>query len=123
MRWTLAVYAVATGLHLLVHGFWTSVAVRAASGFAGGGLTTLTILYLMQGMPAPKRLAGIMLGIAIPQLATPLARMLSPHLLESGDWHMLYWFELGLTLAILAAIMALPLPPSQRTRPSSGWTS
>jgi hypothetical protein len=27
---------------------------------------------------------------------------------------MLYWFELGLALAMLAAIMMLPLPPSER---------
>jgi len=116
IRWMLALYAVTTALHLLVHGFWTSVAVRAASGFAASGLSTLAILYLMQGLPAPKRLAGIMIGISIPQLATPLARMLSPHLLETGDWHMLYWFELGMTLATLSVMMALPLPPSQRVK-------
>jgi MFS family permease len=116
VRYMLAIYAVATLLHLFVHGFWSSVAVRAASGLAAGGLTTLTILYLMQGFSAPKRLAGIMIGISIPQLATPIARIVSPYLLESGDWHMLYWFELGLTLATLAAILALPLPPSERSK-------
>jgi len=114
IRWMLAIYAVTTILHLFVHGFWSSVLVRAASGLAGSGLSTLTILYLVQGLPAPRRLAGIMVGISIPQLATPLARIISPHLLESGDWHMLYWLEMGLALAMLAAIMALPLPPSER---------
>lgn len=116
IRYMLAIYAVATLLHLFAHGFWSSVAVRAASGLAAGGLTTLTILYLMQGFSAAKRLGGIMIGISIPQLATPLARIVSPYLLETGDWHMLYWFELGLTLATLAAILALPLPPSQRSQ-------
>jgi hypothetical protein len=29
---------------------------------------------------------------------------------------MLYWFELGMTLASLAAIMSLPLPPSERVK-------
>lgn len=114
IRYMLAAYALTTLLHLFVHGFWSSVAVRAASGIAGSGLSTLTILYMMQGLPAPKRLAGVMIGISIPQLATPLARVLSPGLLISGDWHMLYWFELGLALATLAAMMALPLPPSER---------
>ncbi|MES2495165.1 MAG: MFS transporter [Pseudomonadota bacterium] len=114
IRYILAGYAMTTVAHLLVHGFWTSVAVRAASGIAASGLTTLTVLYLSQAMPAPKRLAGIMIGISIPQLATPLARILSPGLLIWGDWHMLYWFELGLTLATLAAVMWLPLPPSER---------
>jgi len=116
VRYMLLIYAAATLLHLVAHGFWSSVAVRAASGFAGAGLSTLTVLYMMQGLTAPKRLAGLMLGISVPQLATPLARMLSPGLLTSGDWHMLYWFELGLALATLAAIMSLPLPPSERSK-------
>jgi MFS family permease len=116
IRYALVVYALSTLLHLFVHGFWTSVAVRAISGIAATGLSTLTILYFMQSMPAAKRLAGVMFGISIPQLATPLARALSPGLLDWGDWHMVYWFELGLALLSLGAVMALPLPPSERER-------
>jgi MFS family permease len=116
IRYMLAAYAVTTLLHLFLHGFWTSVAVRAMSGVAASGLSTLTLLYLMQAMTAPKRLVGIMIGICIPQLATPLARALSPRLLDWGDWHMVYWFELGMALATLAAVRSLPLPPSERTK-------
>jgi MFS family permease len=116
IRYMLPIYAAATVLHLLVHGLWSSLAVRAASGFAGSALSTLTLLYIMQSMSAQKRLVGVMLGISIPQLATPLARAISPSLLISGDWHMLYWCELGLTLATLAAVMSLPLPPSERVQ-------
>jgi MFS family permease len=114
IRYTLGVYAAITLLHLFVHGFWTSVAVRAVSGVAASGLSTLTILYFFQAMPAPKRLAAVMIGISIPQLASPLARVFSPRLLEWGDWHNLYWFEFGLALATLGAVMSLPLPPSER---------
>ena len=109
-------YALSTLLHLFVHGFWTSVLVRAVNGLTASGLTTLTVLYLLQGMPPPKRLAGAMIGLCIPQLATPLARVLSPRLLEWGDWHMLYWFELGLALLTLGAVWSLPLPPSERQK-------
>ena len=116
IRYMLAAYALTSVLHLFAHDFWSAVAVRAVSGIAASGLSTLTILYFMQSMPAPKRLAGAMIGISVPQLATPLARALSPHLLDWGDWHMLYWFELGLALATLAAVMALPLPPSDREK-------
>jgi MFS family permease len=114
IRYMLGAYALTTIAHLFIHGFWTSVAVRAASGVAASGLSTLTVLYLSQAMPAARRLHGIMIGIGIPQLATPLARVLSPGLLIWGDWHMLYWFELGLVLATLAAMLSLPLPPSER---------
>lgn len=116
IRYMLAAYALTTVMHLFLHDFWTSVAVRAASGIAASGLSTLTLLYLMQSMPPARRLSGVMIGISIPQLATPIARILSPHLLVSGDWHMLYWFEMGLAFASLAAVMSLPLPPSERER-------
>lgn len=116
IRYVLAAYAATTVMHLFIHGFWTSVAVRAMSGVAASGMTTLTILYFFQALPAAKRLAAVMIGICIPQLASPLARALSPHLLEWGDWHNLYWFELGLALATLAAVVALPLPPSEREK-------
>ncbi len=116
IRYTLVAYAVTTLMHLFIHDFWTSVAVRAMSGVAASGLSTLTILYFFQALPAPKRLAAVMIGICIPQLATPLARVLSPGLLIWGDWHNLYWFEFGLALATLAAVWAQPLPPSEREK-------
>jgi len=116
VRIMLPIYAAATVLHLLVHGFWSSIAVRAASGFAASALSTLALLYLMQGMPAAKRLGGLMIGISVPQLATPLARAISPALLIGGNWHTLYWFELGMVLASLSAVMSLPLPPSERVK-------
>jgi MFS family permease len=114
IRYTLAVYAIAALMHLFVHDFWTSIAVRGVSGIAASGLSTLTILYFFQSLPAAKRLVGVMIGISVPQLATPLARVFSPRLLEWGDWHNLYWFEFGLALATLAAVMSNPLPPSER---------
>lgn len=116
IRYMLVAYAVTTLMHLFIHDFWTSVAVRAMSGVAASGLSTLTILYFFQALPAPKRLAAVMIGICIPQLATPLARVLSPGLLIWGDWHNLYWFEFGLALATLAAVVAQPLPPSEREK-------
>jgi hypothetical protein len=57
-----------------------------------------------------------MIGVSIPQIATPLARALAPALLEWGDWRMAYMFELGLALLTLAAVLTLPLPPSERSK-------
>lgn len=116
IRYALLAYALSTLLHLFVHGLWTSVLVRAISGIAASGLTTLTVLYILQGVSAPKRLAATMIAFGVPQLATPLARVISPRLLDWGDWHMLYWFELGLALLSLGAVWSLPLPPSQRAK-------
>lgn len=116
VRCVLVAYAAATLAHLFVHEFWTAVLIRAVSGIAAGGLTTLCILYALQAMPAPKRLMGILLGVSVPQLAIPLARVVAPSLLEWGDWRMAYFFELGLALVALAMVLALPVPPSERSK-------
>jgi len=116
LKLVLVGYIGATLMHLLVHGFWSAMLVRAVSGLAAAGLSTLGVLTWFQAMPAPKRIHGIMIGVSIPQLATPLARVIAPSLLEWGDWRMAYMFELGLALLTLAAVLTLPLPPSERSK-------
>jgi MFS family permease len=116
VRLILIVYAVVTLLHLFVHDFWSAMLVRGISGITAAGLNTLGVLAWFQAMPPAKRLAGIMVGVSIPQLATPIARVIAPALLEWGDWRMSYMFELGLALLTLAAVLVLPLPPSERSK-------
>ena len=116
LRWALTAYALVTAAHLFVHEFWSALLIRAVSGMAASGLSTLCILALMQSLPAPKRLLGVLIGIGVPQLAVPIARSIAPALLEWGDWRMSYYFELGLALLALAAVTALPLPPSEREK-------
>src|SRR4029453_15866927 len=114
--WIVAAYALTALIHLLVHDFWSAVLIRAASGIAAAGLSTLCILALMQAFPAPKRLAGLLVGISVPQLAIPIARSIAPGLLEWGEHRMTYFFELALAMLTLAAVLALPLPPSDREK-------
>jgi len=116
IRLVLVGYALTALIHLFVHGFWSALLIRAASGIAASGLVTLCILAMFQAMPGPKRLYAIIIGISIPQISTPMARALAPALLEWGDWRMTYFFELGLALLTLAAVMILPLPPSEREK-------
>lgn len=112
----LPAYVLLTAAHLFVHSYHTALIVRAMSGIAASALSTLALLYIIQAMPAPWRLKGIVLGIGIPQLATPLARLFSSDLLERGQWTMLYVFELGMALISLAMIFALRLPPSEKMK-------
>lgn len=114
VKWMLSIYAAITFLNLFMSGFWMAVLVRAVSGLATAPLNTICVLTLMQAMPAAKRPVGILIGIAVPQLAIPLARVISPPLLDWGDWRMAYCVELGLALATLAALFSLPMPPSER---------
>jgi hypothetical protein len=88
IRYMLAAYALTTIMHLFLHGFWTSVAVRAASGIAASGLSTLTVLYFMQSMPAPKRLVGGHDRHQHPAARHPArAHAVPADLLDWGDWH------------------------------------
>lgn len=112
----LPAYVLVTAAHLVAHSYTTALLVRGASGIAASALSTLCLLYIIQAMPAPWRLKGIVLGIGIPQLATPLARLLSSDLLERGQWTMLYVFELGLALISAALVLLLRLPPSERMK-------
>ncbi len=109
-------YVVITLAHIFVHTFETALLVRAANGIAASGLSTLALYYMIQSMPAAHRLKAIVLGIGVPQLATPLARVLTSGMLEAGNWKALYLFELGLALLSLVAVGLLRLPPSERIR-------
>jgi MFS family permease len=110
----LGLYVALTFAHLFIHGFWTAVGVRAASGMAGAALSTLGLYYMMQALPAKWRLKAVVLGIGVPQCATPLARLFSPALLAESQWRSVYLFELGLGLISLAAVSLLRLPPTER---------
>jgi MFS family permease len=100
--------------HIFVRTFATAIAVRAASGVAAAALTSLTLFYTVQALPVKWRLRATVIGISIPQIATPPARLFSTELLALGEWRTLYIFEFGLALMTLAAVLILRLPPGER---------
>ncbi|MET0309408.1 MAG: MFS transporter [Sphingomonas sp.] len=108
----LIAYAATTLLQLAMPNFETALLVRAASGTAATGLTTMTIYNLLQVMAPKSRPLALLIGISITQFAVPVARLFPVTLLVVGEWQGLHLFELGLTLAIVAALWAVPLPPS-----------
>ena len=112
----LALYVVVTFAHLFVRDFSSAVLVRAAGGMAGAPISSLALYYLMQSFPAKWRLRAVVVGIGVPQCATPMARLFSPDLLAMSQWRTLYLFELGLAAMSLAAVIALRLPPTNRVK-------
>lgn len=106
----LSLYALVTLLHLFVEGFEMALVVRGVSGFVSAATSTLAVLYMLQAFPKAKLGAGLVVGLTIAQLATPLAWIISPSLLDGGDWRTLYLFEAGLALCALAAVVVLKLP-------------
>lgn len=112
----LAIYVILTFAHLFVRDFTSAILVRAASGMAGAPISSLALYYLMQSFPAKWRLRAVVVGIGVPQCATPMARLFSPELLAMSQWRTLYLFELGLAAMSLAAVIALRLPPTNRVK-------
>ncbi|MBB6252020.1 MFS transporter [Nitrospirillum iridis] len=103
------------GLLQFVHpGFAAAVVIRAVSGMTAAGLTTMTVYNLLQVFPGRLRPLALVIGIGLTQLGTPLARLVPVEMLALGEWQGLHLMEIGIALAVLAAITALPLPPSQR---------
>ncbi len=107
-------YAVVTLMHLFVHNYETAVIIRAVSGFAAAPMSALGIFYVLQAFPKPLMGRGICIALAVTQLPTPFAWILSPSLMDFGTWHPLYTFELGMALCSMAGIFTLKLPPGIR---------
>ena len=113
----LAVYVLVAFAHLLTNDLRSAVVVRAVTGFVAAPLSTLALFYMLEKAPPAKRLSiGVCFGLLGAQLAVPLARVISPELLEIGEWHGLYLLEAGLALMSLCIILTLPLthPPRMK---------
>lgn len=111
----LGIYAFAALVHFGFATFWAAAFVRAASGMAAAALITLGIYYLMQAFPPKAKPVGAVIGMGLSQLGTPLARLVPVGVLvDNGLWG-LHAIEGALALASLALLLALPLPPSERS--------
>lgn len=110
------IYALVTLAHLFVETFAMALFVRAVSGFVTSVLSTFATLYMVQAFGKRLSSKGMVIGIGLSQLATPIAWLLSPSLLDLGEWRTLYLFESGLALCCLSAVSLLHLPASQRIR-------
>jgi hypothetical protein len=108
----LGLYALASAVQLAHPSYAAAIATRAMSGLTAGGLTTLTIYYFIQVMPVPLRPLGLVIGICMVQLGTPLARLIPLEVLANDHWHGLALIELCTALTTAAVILAIPLPPS-----------
>jgi MFS family permease len=111
-----AAYAAACVLQLLLPVFATAVLARAVNGLAGAALITITIYYLMQVFPAKLRPLALVAGISLTQLGPALARTIPVEFLAAGHWRGLHLTELAVALTVLTALLAVPLPPSDRSK-------
>ncbi|HEY9100641.1 hypothetical protein [Chitinimonas sp.] len=112
----LLAYMLATLVQILLPGYHSAILVRAASGLAAAGLTTMTIYNLLQALPPKVRPVALAVGIVIPQFGTPIARLFPVEMLALSAWQGLHFIEMGIALLALAVMHLVPLPPSDRLK-------
>jgi len=112
----LSATALAALLLFLVPGLAAAIALSAVSGMTAAALTTLSVYYAMQSMPAKVKPLGLIIGISAVQLGTPLARLIPVDLLALGGWQTLGLIEMAIALTAFAFIYSYPLPPSDRAK-------
>lgn len=86
---------------------------RVVAGLAGAPLSSLGMYYTMQAFKKPTW-QKVYIAFGFQQLGVPLAWIISPFLVSTDSWSVLYTFELGLALCCLAMVVSLKLPRSLR---------
>jgi len=112
----LIAYVLAGLLQLVAPTYAASVMIRGVDGLTAAVLITITTLYLMQALPGKYRPLALLIGVSLPQLGTPLARLVPVDLLAAHAWRGLHLIELGVGLTLLSVLNLVRLPPTERTR-------
>ncbi|EJT07303.1 MFS permease [Rhizobium sp. CCGE 510] len=114
-EFSIVCFVVASLLNLQVTSLHSAIVIRFVSGMAAAPLSTIGFLYMLEAFPPAKKLSlGLSLALMNTLFSAPIARIISPTLLDLGGWNALYTFELGLALIALPVIYLLPLTPPPR---------
>ncbi len=109
---SIGVFVVTSLLHLFVFDLWTVVPLRFLAGMAAAPISTLAFLYMLEAFPpAWKMTWGLSLTLTCSAVAPVIARIISPMLLDLGQWQRLYTMDIGLALMAFAVVYLLPLTP------------
>ncbi|MDH6231179.1 MFS family permease [Mesorhizobium soli] len=110
-------FVLVCGLHFFVSDLNSAIIVRFFSGVAASPMSSLAFLYMLEPFaPAKKLNFGLCLSLTNTAIGAPLARLVSPGLLDIGLWHGLFTFELSFALMAFGAIYLLPLTPQPRAK-------
>ncbi|MDW9932610.1 MFS transporter [Sinorhizobium meliloti] len=105
-------FVIASLMNVFVSDLHSAVVVRFISGIAAAPMSTLGFLYMLEAFPPARKLTvALALALTCTTLAAPITRLISPELIEIGQWHGLYTLEMALALIALPIIYLLPLTP------------
>lgn len=114
---SIAGFVLVSLMHLFVTDLQSAIIIRFFSGVAASPMSSLAFLYMLEAFPPARKLTvAVCLVLTNISLASPLARLLSPTLLEFGQWQGLYMFEISLAFIAFATIYLLPLTPVPRAK-------
>ena len=84
----IAAFVLISLLHLFVADLHAAIAIRFLGGIAAAPLSSLAFLYMLEPFaPAKKLTLGLSLALTNTSLAMPVARLISPQLLQLGQLH------------------------------------
>jgi len=104
-------------MHLAVNDYQSTLMLRFFAGVAAAPMSSLAFLYMLEPFPPAKKMTiGLCCALANLSIAAPLARLISPPLLDIGGWHALYALEIAFALMAFCAVYLLPLTPQPRAK-------
>ncbi len=117
----IVVYVLVCIAHLWVGDFQSSLVMRFVAGAAAAPISSLAFLYILEPIrPEKKMNVGLCIALTALALPTPLTGLISPKLLELGDYHALYMVEMGVAMISLGLVYLLPLTSPPRAKVISG---
>lgn len=88
---SIIVFVVASCLNLFVTDLHSAIVIRFLSGMAAAPLSSLGFLYILEAFPPARKFSlGFSIALTGTLLSAPLARIVSPSLLQIGGWNALY---------------------------------
>lgn len=113
----IVVFIIVNGLHLFTDQLGTAIIARFFAGIAAAPMSTLSFLYLLECFPPERKMTiGMPLVMVNIGIGGPMARLISPTLLDLGGWQPIYLLEVGLALLSFAMIYMLPLTSPPRVK-------
>ncbi|KSV63746.1 Multidrug export protein EmrB [compost metagenome] len=105
-------FVIVSLMNVFVSDLHSAIVVRFISGIAAAPMSTLGFLYMLEAFPPARKLTvGLALALTCTTISAPITRLISPTLIEYGQWHALYTLEMALALIALPIIYLLPLTP------------
>lgn len=113
----IVIYLVVALGALAVSDMRSALVLQFLAGMASAPLSTLAFMYMLETLsPKWKMQLALPVVLAVTALGTPLARMISPALMEGAGWQALHLLTLGMAAVSLGLVYYLPLTSAPRIK-------